>query len=154
MNSYATFCFPCAIHVLMQTGILKAGKRQTQQQLQHKAKNLNLYQYFSDAGQGTRSLGQVLSSGEGSVLQPCFLPNPKPSDASEKAEGCYFYASYGTSKTQRSTYCCFCSSNCSAYTSWGPSITRAGCQSFARKQKQRKNVLLATTHQKHEKYNG
>lgn len=27
MNSYATFCFPCAIHVLMQTGILDAGKK-------------------------------------------------------------------------------------------------------------------------------
>lgn len=35
------------------------------------------------SGQGIRSLGQALSSGKESVLQPHFLPNPKTSGASE-----------------------------------------------------------------------
>jgi len=50
------------------------------------------------SGQGIRSVGQLLNPGKESVLHPHFPPNPQLSDASEVAEGYYFYANSSISK--------------------------------------------------------
>lgn len=94
------------------------------------------------SGKGIRSPGWVPSSGQESVLQPLFVPNPKPSHMSQTAEGCLIPEAqlwYLQDVVKKVLLLWF--SYSSAHTSEGPGGTLAGCKAFHRTKSKRKKIF-------------